>query len=265
MEIFKILPRTNCRACRVPTCLAFAAEVFKGDKGLEDCPHVDKGTLTMFSVENSDSRTLEREEQRALAELRQKIRGVDLAASAERLGATFSNGTLTIKSLGKDFHVDSQGTVTSECHVHGWIAVPILNYVLSCAGKDVSGNWVPFRELKNGAAWAKLFSQRCEKPLKRVADTHTDLFEHMIHVFNAKPAPNAFDSDIAVVLHPLPRVPLLICYWKPDGIMESSLNVFFDDSAEDNLIVDSLYRIAAGLVIMFEKIAVTHGFEGRKD
>jgi hypothetical protein len=81
----------------------------------------------------------------------------------------------------------------------------------------------------------------------------------MIHVFNAKPAPNAFESDIAVILHPLPRLPMLICYWKSDGDMESSLNVFFDDTAEDNLIIDSIYRIAAGLVIMFEKIAVTHG------
>ena len=57
----------------------------------------------------------------------------------------------------------------------------------------------------------------------------------MIQVFSAKRAPNAFDSDIAVILHPLPRIPMLICYWKPDDGMESSLNVFFDDTAEENL------------------------------
>ena len=95
--------------------------------------------------------------------------------------------------------------------------------------------------------------------MKRVADVHTDLFEHMVDIFSAKRAPHAFNSDIAVILHPLPRVPMLICYWKPDGGMESSLNVFFDDTAEENLIIDSIYRLAAGLVIMFEKIAITHG------
>ncbi len=149
--------------------------------------------------------------------------------------------------------------MTSDCHVHGWISVPILNYVISCAGKPASGNWVPLRELKTGASWGPLFGQRCEKPLKRVADIHTDLFETMIHIFSAKRAPNAFDSDIAVVLHPLPKIPMLICFWKPEDDMESALNVFFDDTAEDNLIVDSLYRIAAGMAIMFEKIAITHG------
>ncbi len=259
MEIFKVLPRTNCRDCRVPTCLAFAAAVFKGEQRLENCPHVNRTTLEIVSVQNSDSRTLEREEEIALAHLRRKIGSIDLASSAERLGASFSGETLTIKLLGKDFHVDSRGNITSDCHVHGWITIPLLNYVISCSGKPVSGNWIPFRELKNGATWAPLFGQRCEKPLKQVADAHTDLFEHMVHIFSAKRAPNAFNSDIAVILHPLPRIPMLICFWKPDDSMESSLNVFFDDTAEDNLIVDSIYRLAAGLVLMFEKIAVTHG------
>ena len=259
MEIFKVLPRTNCRDCRVAACLAFAAAVFKGDKRLTDCPHIDKSLAETLSVRNADSRTLEREEVQALAELRRQVGTVDLAASTERLGASFSGEALTIKMLGKDFHVDSRGSVTSDCHVHGWITVPLLNYVISCSGKAVSGNWVPLRELKTGATWARLFGQRCEKPLKQVADNHTDLFEHMIHIFSAKPAPNAFESDVAVILHPLPRIPMLICYWKPDSGMESSLNVFFDDSAEENLNADSLYRIGAGMVMMFEKIAVTHG------
>ncbi len=259
MEIFKILPRTNCRDCRVPTCFAFAAAVFKGDKRLADCLHLDKDALGTYSVGNSDSRTLEREESLALAELRRKISSVDLPSSVDRLGASFSGRKLTVKCLGKDFHVDSQGKVTSEIHVHGWVTIPLLNYVISCAGKDVSGNWVPMRELKNGATWAGLFGQRCEKPLKQVADIYTDLFEHMVQIFNAKRAPNAFDSDVAVILHPLPRVPMLICYWKPDGDMESSLNVFFDDTAEENLGTDLLYRIATGMVMMFEKIALTHG------
>lgn len=259
MEIFKVLPRTNCRDCRIPTCLAFAAAVFKGDRRLGDCPHVDRASIEMINVHNSDSRTLEREEEHALAQLRQKVGSIDLASSAERLGASFSGKTLAIKVLGKDFYVDSQGHVTSECHVHGWVTIPLLNYVIMCSGKPISGNWVHLRELQSGATWARLFGQRCEKPLKQVADTHTDLFEHMVQIFSAKRAPNAFNSDIAIILHPLPRIPVLICYWKPDGGMESSLNVFFDDTAEENLIIDSLYRLTAGLVLMFEKIAVTHG------
>lgn len=259
MSIFKILPRTNCRKCGVPTCLAFAAAVFKGDMKLQNCPYMDKDSIELFSVENSSSRTLEREEQQYLAELRQQVERINLPDSVDRLGATMSGDALAIKSLGKDFFVHPDGNITSDCHVHGWITVPILNYVIGCSGKPLSGNWVALRELKNGPAWAPLFGQRCEKPIKRLADTYTDLFEFMIQIFSGSRAPNTFDSDIAVILYPLPRIPMMVCYRYPDGDLDSALNIFFDDTSEDNLNMDSIYRLAAGMAIMFEKIAITHG------
>jgi hypothetical protein len=56
-------------------------------------------------------------------------------------------------------------------------------------------------------------------------------------------------------------VPLLICYWKPEDGLESSLNIFFDATAEENLNIESIYILGAGLVIMFEKLAVRHGIQ----
>ena len=38
LEVFKLLPRTNCRECGVPTCMAFAAKLVEGEAGLKDCP-----------------------------------------------------------------------------------------------------------------------------------------------------------------------------------------------------------------------------------
>jgi len=123
----------------------------------------------------------------------------------------------------------------------------------------VSGKWVPLRELKGGKDWYRLFGQRCEKPLKKVADTYTDLFNDMLHIFNGRQVEDHYQSDISLVLYPLPLVPILICYWRPEDGLESSLNIFFDSTAEDNLNIEAIYALAAGLVRMFEKIALTHG------
>ena len=38
IEILKLLPRTNCRDCGMPTCMVFAARMAEGVKGPEDCP-----------------------------------------------------------------------------------------------------------------------------------------------------------------------------------------------------------------------------------
>jgi len=40
LEIYKQLPRTNCKDCGFPTCLAFAMKMAAGQVPLEKCPHV---------------------------------------------------------------------------------------------------------------------------------------------------------------------------------------------------------------------------------
>jgi acetyl-CoA decarbonylase/synthase complex subunit gamma len=40
LEIFKHLPKTNCKKCGVPTCLAFAMKVAAGQASVSDCPDI---------------------------------------------------------------------------------------------------------------------------------------------------------------------------------------------------------------------------------
>jgi ArsR family metal-binding transcriptional regulator len=38
LDIFKLLPRTNCKECGAPTCMAFADMLAKDKKTLSECP-----------------------------------------------------------------------------------------------------------------------------------------------------------------------------------------------------------------------------------
>ena len=40
IQIFKLLPKTNCKECGVPTCLAFAMNLASGKAELDACPSV---------------------------------------------------------------------------------------------------------------------------------------------------------------------------------------------------------------------------------
>jgi len=42
MDIFKLLPKTNCQECGVPTCLAFAMKLAAGQAELASCPYVSE-------------------------------------------------------------------------------------------------------------------------------------------------------------------------------------------------------------------------------
>jgi len=49
IEIFKLLPKTNCGACGVPTCLAFAMSLAAGKAELSKCPHLSEDARVKLS------------------------------------------------------------------------------------------------------------------------------------------------------------------------------------------------------------------------
>ena len=258
LEIYKFLPKSNCRQCQFPACLAFAAAVIKGHKSLNDCPQLDSSIIKQLEGKIVKLSTADSIHDQLLESLKKQIASVDLPSLAEKLGASFSGQRLKIKVLGKDFIVDAKGKITSDCHVNPWVTIPLLNYIIYSKGSNVSGDWVPFRELKNGKTREAIFEKRCENALKQIADAHTDLLQDIISIFGGRPVASIFSSDISLVLYPLPKIPILITYSKPTDDLESKLNIFFDITAEDNLNIELIHMLCVGLVAMFEKITFRH-------
>jgi hypothetical protein len=83
----------------------------------------------------------------------------------------------------------------------------------------------------------------------------------MLRVFSGKQVEKHYGSDFSLVLRPLPKVPILICYSKEEDGLESNLKVFFDSTAEDHLNIESIYLLGVGLAKMFKKIAIKHSFQ----
>jgi hypothetical protein len=259
MEIFRLLDKSNCRECGEKTCLAFAGAVFQGHRTVDECPKLTPSEIEQFSGSPSGGPSIEENREAHLEAMKQEIRKIDLAAATERTGGRFENGRLILKILGKDFSVDAQGNLMSDIHVNPWLAAPFFDYVLNGEGVEPSGQWVSFRELKNGKDRYPLFRKRCEEAMLRVADIYTDLFDDIVHLFSGRQVERQFQSDISVVLHPLPKVPVMICYWRPDEGIGSSLNVFFDQTADRNLDIGSVFSLGAGMALMFQKLAIRHG------
>jgi hypothetical protein len=260
MEIFQLLDKSNCRECGQKTCLAFAGAVFRGQSQLELCPKLDRETIERFSGDPKKEHTVEEIQEAYMNDLKLKLSDLDFDETAQRTGGRVSKNKLTLKVLGKDFSVDSRGHLYTDIHINMWVAIPFLTYVVYGKGVPVSEDWVSFRELKGGMEQHPLFQKRCEEPMQRIADTYTDLFDDMVHIFSGKKVEKQFESDISVVLYPLPKVPIMVCYWLPEDGLESSLHVFFDKTADENLGTDAVFTLGVGLSQMFGKLALRHGF-----
>ena len=258
MTILKHLNKSNCGECSEKTCLAFAAAVARGQKPLSQCPYVKKETVQQFGGDSVDPKPPNGETEEVSNLLKERLSKIDFAEASKRLDIPLKDDKLTLKVLGKNFSVDSKGNFFSDIHIHAWLTLPILNYILDGKGLEPSGNWVPLRELRGGKDWGRFFEHRCEKPMKKVADTYPDFFADMLHVFSGRQVDRHYESDISLVLYPLPKLPVLICYWRPEDELESDLHLFFDTTAEDNLNIDSIYSLMTGMLVMFEKIARRH-------
>ena len=60
MDIFKLLPRTNCRECGLPTCIAFAMSLASRKIALTACPYVsDEAKALLAAVDAPPIKTVE--------------------------------------------------------------------------------------------------------------------------------------------------------------------------------------------------------------
>ncbi len=259
MQVFALLNKSNCRKCGEKTCMAFAAEVFLGKKPLNDCPDLQTGTVEQYCQPERRDSLYQEDLENGIAQLTQELHSFDLEVRAKKIGASYRDGFLVLKIMGKDFGVDAQGNIITDLHLNSWVLISALNYIVHSKGTEVMRQWVPLRELPGGKDWYRLFGQQCEKPLKKLADSYPDLFEDLVTIFAGAQVEDRFDSDIGVVLWPLPLVPMLYCYWRPEEGMTSHFSLFFDRSAEDNLGIHGLHMLGSGITKMFEQIARQHG------
>jgi hypothetical protein len=256
LDIYKLLDRSNCRECGLPTCTAFVHAVINGDKKIGECTHLDKDTIAELD-KKIIIRDMEQEYEAALEPLKEEITKVDFKAVADRLGATLAGDRLCINCLGKDFFIDAKGNVESICHIHLWVIVPLLRYIITGGGAGLLGRWISFDELKNGITMSNYFERRCVEPLKQMADSHTDIFFDLLDIFGGQPV-EEFSADMSRIIYPLPRVPFLFLYWKAEDHFESKLKILFDSSADNYLDFEAVYILSRGLVEMFKNIIANH-------
>ncbi len=50
IQIFKMLPKKNCKECGCPTCMAFSMKVAQGAMKIEQCPHVSSEAMEALSA-----------------------------------------------------------------------------------------------------------------------------------------------------------------------------------------------------------------------
>jgi hypothetical protein len=238
--------------------MSFALAVFKGDRDIFECPHMDRDAAQ--GIVKDIVKTDWKEE--LIVSLQEEIRGIDFSSVAAGLGAEMDGDRMKIKCLGTEYSLSPDGQVSSPEHLNPWIKILLLHYIRTGGRSPARGTWISFSELKGGLVKASSFLRECEEPLRQLADRDIGAFTRALGALDGKPLEGE-SSDHAWIIYPLPKVPFLILYWQRDSEFDSVLKVLFDSTADEYLDVESHIFIGEGLVEAIKRIGFT-GFSSRQ-
>ncbi|HSV94282.1 MAG TPA: acetyl-CoA decarbonylase/synthase complex subunit gamma, partial [Desulfobacterales bacterium] len=152
IQIFKLLPKTNCKECGVPTCLAFAMNLASGKAELDSCPYVSAEARAALS-------------EAAAPPIRPVALGKGVRATATggetvqyRHEKTFFNPTLLAAAVGSDIAEAELATRLKTWNAFQYERVGLNLRPELVAVRDVNGNAEAFARTAKAIATTSEFN-----------------------------------------------------------------------------------------------------------
>jgi hypothetical protein len=188
---------------------------------------------------------------RVLAELLETVHSTGATANAVALGGSANGDTVTVPLFGSDCHVLRDGIYRNGHKIDVIGSILTVRYLLQAGGVNLQNLWRPYRDLKDGAQFAHHIKVHLEDKIASFFSEKVGILKERLRVIGGEPLPAEVQSDVAMVVHPLPRVPVLCLFWDEDEEFPATFQFLFDASATTYLDLESL---AAALQYIYLKI-----------
>jgi hypothetical protein len=248
-----ILPKTNCGDCGHPTCLAFASMVVSEKLPLNTCPHIDPHKLAAAQAELDAQHAAGKWTKRDMAEdalqwARQRAASMKLDDLQERIGGRLSKRDGQ-RVLELPYFTDAvfikPGTIARRNGdpLNRWEQVFIFNHLAQGGRRLPTGKWKGLVELPNTVSKIKSMKTHVEAPLiETFAGRSGRLREAGLAIGGRDVAGKEMQADVALLFHPLPRIPVMLLFWDadPQEGYPAEVKLLFDETIVDHLDIESI-------------------------
>lgn len=243
IELYKLLPRKNCGECPQKLCMPFAFDVTKGKTDISQCPLLSEQQIQGIR----DSLVISDWREDLIAKLRDDIKKINYSKIAKDIGGELNGDAMILKYLGEEFFISSDGEITTQDKATPRAKILLLNYIKTGGKGDLSGRWVSFSELKNGMLKYATFKGECEDALNVLFSSSMDKAASVLTRLGAIEQ-DGFHARCAWRIYLLPKIPVLILYWKDEEDFPSQTKILFDSVSDRFLDVESLVFLVEGLI-----------------
>jgi len=245
VEIYKLLPRTNCGACGTPTCFGFAAKVAAGLASITPCTSLSEAVRTELAAEEAGRK--ERPGtvyEQALDSLRPKVAALDFRRVAAQSGATYVNeDTIEIEFLGEPFVVTKERIADR----YGkeplpFISILIYNHLSRPDPPPPSGEWVTFSSVPASHAKDKAWAGHVEKVIADHFSGNTSGLRAACERLRGVPAESKGAHDAAYEFRFFPHYPALLLFYDavPEEDFPAQCKLLLDKTVDKHLDIESI-------------------------
>ncbi|MBW1991303.1 MAG: DUF3786 domain-containing protein [Deltaproteobacteria bacterium] len=265
LDVFKMLPGSNCGECGQPTCLAFATQVIKEGQELERCPYLpEEQAAAAAAVKSQQAEGMGRRRESvaiALEALQEKVAPLDFAAIAEGLGAVYGETGgrpyLEVPYFGRILRIfKDQVQYPPGSRSNPWEAIFLYNYLASQGSRPLTGDWIAFQSLPNSVSKVKTLERLQRELAEQLQGRKTGLLEK-IAALRGELTDLGEDAEVKAVFRPLPKVPILFLFWDADSgeNFPAQVRFLFDAAVADYLDLESLLFLVESLAQRLQEAA----------
>jgi hypothetical protein len=245
VEIYKLLPKTNCGTCGTPNCFGFAVKLASGQAKVDECgsmsPAARKELQEAAAAGGAAVRTVF---EQTLAALQPKMRELDFAKTARLFGlrlqgpdeleVSFLNGTYRV---GRDGLVDISGKQPP-----AWISILIYNHLSMPDPPPPSGTWITFSSVPASHAKDKAWAGHVEEVIAKHFAGNVEELRKACREAGGTEATMQGNHDAAFEFGLFPHYPALLLFYDavPDEDFPAQCKLLLDRTAPQYLDIESI-------------------------
>ena len=257
----KILPRTNCKDCGYPTCIAFAGMVVSEKHPLKNCLHIDPGILKPAELEleqqYKQGKWLKKDmAKEALEWAKQKAASMQLKDIASRIGGelTSINGIeqITLPYFNKKIFI-TQNKILDDSGNELTRNEQTFIYIHMAQGgtSDPSGHMKSFKEFPNTVSKIVSMKNQVEIPLRNTFTSNMDKLKLACKTSGGTNVTAQYNAcDLAYQFTVFPKIPVTLLFWDKSDGFEADVKLLFDETIIQHLDIESIIFLSEHLCRM---------------
>jgi hypothetical protein len=215
VDIYKLLPKTNCGKCGMTSCMGFAAKLASHQASPDDCISMTTSAReTLREAGTSPRESPGTVYEQVLASLQPRIQALDFRKAASLFGATLIDPEhLGITFLNEHYVVTKEKILdASGAKPRPWISILIYNHLCMPDPPTPSGEWITFGSVPASHAKDKAWAGHVEEVIASHFAGNIEGLTNACVRFGGSPAAIPGNHDVAFEFRFFPHYPVLLLF-----------------------------------------------------